>query len=340
VRAVKLVEAHRLELVEVDDPHPAADEVVVRVNGCGICGSDLSSYKVGLFTDGVPGHEFSGVVEEVGGDVRGWRAGDRTVVDPKMPCGVCEECTSGNAHRCAIALTAGLGFARPGAFAERVVAPARLLHRLPQRLPLEVACLVEPLSIAVHGVERASALLPDRPPWGELRAPAVVVGLGPIGLFTVAVLRHRGAADIVGVDPVPDRRRLAAELGAGTVLAGPAEVRAAAQPSPAVFECSGNADVLHVSADLVAPGGVLVLLGVPFGEARVAPLMWVTREIAVLGSIASSADDFAASIAMLDSDPSLARIVTRRVPLEQVPAAFEELIAPTGGGKVVVDPAL
>jgi len=329
MRAVKLVEAHRLELVELPDPVPAGDEVVVRVNGCGICGSDLSAYKVGLFTDNVPGHEFAGVIESAGDGVRGWQAGDRAVVDPKVSCGVCRDCLAGARHRCAMALTAGLGFARPGGFAELVLAPASLLHQLPGNLALEDACLVEPLSVAVHGVDRVD-LGPD--------STAVVVGLGPIGLFTVAVLRAEGVATVVGVDPVQDRRRLAADLGATATLATAAEVRASVDPASVVFECSGHADVLHTAADLVAPGGALVMVGVPFGEARVLPLMWVTREISIHGSIASTDEDFRRSITMLASDPGLARIVTRRVPLEAVPSAFEDLIAPSSGGKTVVDP--
>lgn len=330
MRAVKLLDAHKLELVELPEPEPGPGEVVVRVDGCGICGSDLSSYKVGLFTDAVPGHEFSGTVESVGDGVDAWAPGDRTVVDPKMPCGVCEDCLAGATWRCAIALTAGLGFARDGGFAERVLAPAHLLHRLPEALGLHEACLVEPLSIAVHGVERGRAR----------GGPAVVVGLGPIGLFTVAVLHARGFDPIIGVDPVEDRRRLALELGAANVVATAQEVRASVEPSPAVYECSGHPGVLHTAADLVAPGGVMVMLGVPFGEASVAPLMWVTREIAILGSIASSEQDFRESISMLAADPSLARIVTRRVSLDEVPAAFEDLIHPSHGGKLVVDPNL
>src|SRR5947208_8337663 len=107
MRAVKLVEARRLEAVEVPDPEPDANGVVIRVDGCGICGSDLTAYKVGLFTDNVPGHEFAGVVESVGSAAGGWSVGEQTVVDPKMPCGICDDCRSGNAHRCAMALTAG-----------------------------------------------------------------------------------------------------------------------------------------------------------------------------------------------------------------------------------------
>jgi threonine dehydrogenase-like Zn-dependent dehydrogenase len=107
-----------------------------------------------------------------------------------------------------------------------------------------------------------------------------------------------------------------------------------------VIECSGYAPLLHAAADLVAPGGRLVLVGVPFGEATVIPLMWVTREIEIIGSIASSGADFAVSLAMLAADPGIARVATRRIALAQVPEVFEELLTPSSGGKVVVDPAL
>jgi len=329
VRAVRLVDAHRLEPVDLPDPEPSEGEVVVQVNSCGVCGSDLSSYKVGLFTDSVPGHEISGTVAAVGPGAGRWRVGERTVVDPKLPCGVCDECAAGTPWRCAFALTAGLGFARNGGFAEQVLAPAHLLHRIPEDLPLEAACLVEPLSVALHGVVRA----------GEVSGPAVVVGLGPIGLFTVAALRSRGVEDVVGVDPVADRRRLASVLGAAQTVADIAEVRSLIAPAQAVFECSGVPTLLHRAADLVAPGGVLVMLGVPFGEATVLPLMWVTREIAILGSIASSEADFRDAISMLSADPGLSAVVTRRAGLSEVPALFEELIAPSSGAKAVVDPA-
>ncbi|HVC41761.1 MAG TPA: alcohol dehydrogenase catalytic domain-containing protein [Candidatus Saccharimonadales bacterium] len=331
MRAVRLVEAHRLELVDIPAPEAMPGEVVIRVDGCGICGSDLTSYKVGLFTDAVPGHELAGVIDSVGDGVTGWAHGASAVVDPKLPCGACEDCRSGASYRCAMALTAGIGFARDGGFAEFVAVPAPLLHRLPAGIALEHACLVEPLSVAIHGVDRARL----RP--GE---PVVVVGLGPIGLFTVATLHARGIGPIVGVDPVEDRRRLALDLGAATAVAELREVRGHIPPVPAVIECSGYAPLLHAAADLVAPGGRLVLVGVPFGEATVIPLMWVTREIEIIGSIASNADDFAVSLEMLTADPGIARVATRRASLAQVPEVFEELITPSSGGKVVVDPWL
>ncbi len=331
MRAVRLVEAHHLELVDIAAPEAAPGEVVLRVDGCGICGSDLTSYKVGLFTDAVPGHELAGVIETAGDGVTVWTAGDPAVVDPKIPCGACDDCRNGASYRCAMALTSGIGFARNGGFAELVAVPASLLHRLPTGLALEHACLVEPLSVAIHGVERAHLHPGD---------PAVVIGLGPIGLLTVATLHARGVGPIVGVDPVADRRDLALALGAATAVAELREVRSHVAPAPAVIECSGHAPLLHAAADLVEPGGRLVLVGVPFGEATVIPLMWVTREIEIVGSIASNAADFAVSLEMLAADPGIARVATRRVGLAQVPEVFEELITPSSGGKVVVDPRL
>lgn len=331
MRAVRLLGPHEMAVQELPEPAAVAGEVVVRVDGCGICGSDVSAYKLGLFAGSVPGHELAGVVEAVGEGVSGWSPGDLAVVDPKLPCGYCDDCTAGNGHRCAMALTAGIGFMRDGGFADRTAVPSQLLHRVPESLSLHDACLVEPLSVAIHGVERAQLHEP---------VPAVVVGLGPIGLFTVAVLRARGMDPVIGVDPVEDRRTLALRLGASTVVAELHEVRGTIAPAPAVFECSGNASLLYTAADLVQPGGILMLLGVPFGEATVMPLMWVTREIRIAGSIASGAQDFEASIDMLARDPSLARIVTRRIGLDEVPVAFEDLIAPSSGGKIVVDPSL
>jgi (R,R)-butanediol dehydrogenase/meso-butanediol dehydrogenase/diacetyl reductase len=331
MRAVTLVDAHQLELVELPDPEAVPGEVVMRVDGCGICGSDLTSYKVGLFTGTVPGHELAGVIESVGDGVTGWAAGDAAVIDPKIPCGACDDCRLGASYRCAMALTAGIGFARNGGYAELVATPAGLLHRLPPGLALEHACLVEPLSVAIHAAERAHLHPGD---------PAVVIGLGPIGLLVVATLHARGIGPIVGVDPVEDRRALGVLLGATTAVAEVREVRTHVQPSPAVLECSGYAPLLQAAADLVAPGGRLVLVGVPFAETTVIPLMWVTREIEIVGSIASSTADFTASLEMLARDPGIARIVTRRTGLADLDQVFDELISPVSGGKVVVDPRL
>src|SRR5438132_13783728 len=127
MRAVKVVAAHRLELVDVRAPEPAPGEVVVRVNGCGICGSDLTSYKAGLFTGVVPGHELAGTVAAVGTGVSAWAPGDAAIIDPKTPCGACDNCRADAGHRCALSLTAAICFPRDGRFCEQCAPHSPLL---------------------------------------------------------------------------------------------------------------------------------------------------------------------------------------------------------------------
>ena len=312
-------------------PEAMPGEVVIRVDGCGICGSDLTSYKVGLFTDAVPGHELAGVVESVGDGVIGWAAGDTAVVDPKIPCGVCDDCRT------------GARIAAPWRSPPASGLPATADSPNWSRCPRRCCTAFRP------GWRSSTPVWWSRCRWRSTAWSALgstpasrswSSASVPIGLFTVATLHARGIGPIVGVDPVQDRRRLALDLGAATAVSELREVRGHVAPVPAVIECSGYAPLLHAAADLVAPGGRLVLVGVPFGEATVIPLMWVTREIEIIGSIASSAADFAMSLEMLAADPGIARVATRRDSLAQVPEVFEELITPSSGGKVVVDPEL
>jgi threonine dehydrogenase-like Zn-dependent dehydrogenase len=325
VRAVRLTGPKSLELVELPSPTPAADEVVLRVAAAGICGSDLSCYKTGVFAGSVLGHEFSGVVEHADGG--GFAVGTPVLVDPKVPCGACADCLAGATYRCTAALTLGPGGTRDGGFAELVSVPSSCLYALPDGLAVEDGCLTEPLAVAIHGIERAGGVTP-----GE---DAVVVGLGPIGLLAVAALRARGAGRITGVDPVQVRRELATSLGADDAVTRVAEAPAGASM---VVECSGKADLLQDVTNLVAAGGRVVLLGVAIENSSVTTMVWVVREVTVVGSIASSPNDFTAAASLLAREPGIAGIITRRISLAELPAAFEQLVSSPADGKVVVEP--
>ena len=327
MRAVRLTGARQLHVIDLPRPKPAAGDVLIRVSACGICGSDLSCYKTGVFAGAVLGHEFAGVVEAVANGSGGFRPGQPVLIDPKLPCGECRDCLGGASHRCVSALTSGPGGMRDGGLAEFVSVPVSCVYPVPEGLSVEDGCLAEPMAVAIHGVDRGGGVSP-----GE---DAVVIGLGPIGLLTVAALRARGAGTITGVDPVEVRRRLAKQLGADTVVPS---VATAPTDVPLVFECTGRPDVLQEATNLTAAGGRVVLLGVPIGEATVMPLPWVAREISVVGSIASGPEDFVAAATMLAADPGIAAIITRRVPLDDVPAVFEELVTSPADGKIVAIP--
>jgi len=329
VRAVTLVEAERLEVVDLPAPEAGAGELLLRVTDCGICGSDLTSFKRGLFI-GVPGHEVAGVVEAVGSGVEGWRAGDRAVLRPSEGCGACDECQAGAYHRCIESLT-GSGTTRPGGYAELMAARADRLGRLPDGLEPEVACLAEPLSVAIHGIRRIGLSA------GE---DAIVLGLGWLGLLATAALRWLGAGRVFGVDPVDVRRDLASGLGAEAVFAGARDVRPDVDGAPLVLECSGRPEAIQQAIDLASPGGRVALLGIAVAEVTVIPVFWITREITVGGSINSRIEDFEEALRLLAARPEVARIVTTRVGLARVPATFHALLHPSGVGKVVIDPRL
>lgn len=331
MRAARLIEAGRIELETLPDPEPGPGDVVVRVAACGICGSDLSCYRTGVFAGSVLGHEFSGIVASAGPGVAAPSVGDPVTVDPKMPCGSCADCIAGATHRCVDALTVGIGEATPGAFADLVRVPAHRAHRLPAEVAVEDACLVEPLSVALHGLARAGTRECE---------DAVVLGLGPIGLLTVAALRARGAGEIVGVDPVAARRTLAAALGATRALPPGDDAAAAAARVPLVFECAGKPELIQQAANAIAPGGRIALVGIPFAEATVTPLVWITKELTVIGSIGAPDEEFREALALLAARPAIARTITRRVPLGAVPDVFAELLSPGDDAKVVVDPRL
>ena len=329
MRAVSLVEAERLEVVDLPAPEAEAGELLLRVTACGICGSDLTSYKRGLFI-GVPGHEVAGVIEAVGAGVDGWNAGDAAVLQPSGGCGACDECWAGSYHRCIESLT-GSGSTRPGGYAELMAARSDRLRRLPAGLEPEVACLSEPLSVAIHGIRRVGAVT------GE---DAIVLGLGSIGLLATAALRWLGAGRVFGVDPVDVRRELALGLGAEAVFARARDVRPDVDGAPVVLECSGRPEAIQQAIDLASPGGRVALLGIAVAEVTVIPVFWITREITVSGSINSRQDDFEEALRLLAARPEVARIVTRRIALAEVPATFEALLHPSGVGKVAIDPRL
>jgi len=225
----------------------------------------------------------------------------------------------------------GSGTTRPGGYAELMAARADRLRRLPEGLVPEVGCLAEPLSVAIHGIKRVGLKA------GE---DAIVLGLGSIGLLSVAGLRWLGAGRVYGVDPVEIRRELASGLGADAVFGRSTDARAAVDGAPVVLECSGRPEAIQQALDLARHGGRVVLLGIAVAEVTLVPVFWITREITVTGSINSQFEDFEEALRLLAARREVASIVTTRIGLTEVPATFQEMLHPSRVGKVVIDPRL
>lgn len=211
MKALALTATLQMGIVSIPRPDERAGAVVVRVAYCGICGSDLTRYFEGAVRafPQVLGHEISGTIDTVGAGVVGLAPGMHVVVAPLVPCGRCIKCGAGRPALCSN--YSFLGSREQGGLAEYVSVPAENITVLPETVPLRQAALVEPLTIAIHGVDRAEVGHNDT---------VAVFGAGVIGLLSIVALRRRGAGRIIAVDTQPRKLELAREFGADeTILA-------------------------------------------------------------------------------------------------------------------------
>ena len=224
-------------------PELGADDVLLEVSHCGVCGSDLH-----MFVDGwgapnsIGGHEFSGRVVAVGDDVTTWSPGDEVVGGPSQRCGKCEYCLAGRPQLCVGRSNPGVGDFQ-GAFADFVRVREPELLRVPPGVSMRAAALTEPLAVALHGLTRGGVRAGQR---------ILVTGCGPIGALTLAAARARGITDVVASEPHPSRRALAERLGA--VVVAPDELGRPAMPFDLVAR-RPRRDVLphrdHAAGELV-----------------------------------------------------------------------------------------
>ena len=337
-----------VEEITVDPP--GAREVVVRVEACGVCHTDLHVIETGGWGMPFPillGHEGAGVVEEVGDEVSQVRPGDRVVVAWRAPCGdACRACRRGDPRRCSNnlrprrrlrrAADGGLLTAvlRSGAFADRVVVHEAQAVKMPDALPAEQSCLLA----CGFSPGAGAALWTTRVQPGSAVA---VIGCGGVGLSAVQGARLAGAAAIVAVDVLPEKLELALELGATHAVHAEnavAEVKELTDGGvdyafSAVTSPAGLVDAVR----MCAYGGVATLVGVPppgwtLDVDLERDLFWPKVGIAVThGGDTLPQEDFPfLAQAALDGRIDLQRFVTRTIGLEEVPAALEELHRPTG----------
>ena len=348
MRAAQWVDPERLDLAEVEEPAPADGQALVQVSECGICGSDLSSFKGGLGTrpGQVLGHEFSGTVIAAPG-VEGLSDGDRVTVRPLTPCGACDRCLAGDVHLCEAGRGLDIGYGVSGAFADRVLVPRALvgqtIFKLPDAVSDRAGALVEPLAVAL----RATRLGEPEP--GDV---AVVFGLGIIGLGAVHWLKSMGASTVIAVDPSELRRDRARELGADVVvdpvsasavdavaeITGPGLYGAGAR-ADVVLECSGAPQAFADAIRVARSGARLVIAALYKNKVEFRPDRLVEKELTVRGSFAYR-DEFSAVITELERgglDPD--RLVSHSFPLERIQEAFAVQLDAARSVKVTVSPA-
>lgn len=310
-------------LKPVPVPTPAADEVCIRVEAVGLCGTDLPIFKgVRPVTYPlIPGHEFAGVVTAVGSAVTGFAVGDRVAPGLVVHCGRCDFCRQGLESLCDRIYE--IGIHTDGAFAEYAVAPEKTLHRLPERLSFEAGAAIDPIASAYRPVRKAAV---------SSRDTVVVFGPGPIGLYALQIARVEGArrVAVVGTDGDAGRLALAGELGAErTVDASrqpPAEAVAEwtdGRMADVVIEATGAAGVAGDCLSCLRKGGRLSLAGIFHRPATVDLGDVVRREIRVTGSICYTWLDFQACLDLVaQGRVRVEPMISHRLPLAEIGTAL------------------
>jgi L-iditol 2-dehydrogenase len=319
----------RFTVDDAPDPVAGPGQVVVDVAAAGICGTDIHATQ-GLFPWKPPmimGHEYTGVVREVGGGVNRRLVGRAVACEPSYGCGACLHCRQGRISQCAKAT-------RVGGFAERAALPADCVHPLPKGLDPVTAALAEPAACCLSGLEMF-AMPRD--------ATVVVIGGGIMGLLTMAIARRRGARRLVLSDPLEERRQLARRLGARVVVdptreSLPDRVMAltGGRGAEVVCEAVGKPELVAQAFSMVKPTGVLQLVGVnPKGSPIPVDLYDAHfREIRIHGAYGRGTA-FRRALALL---PTLGvkRLIGSRFPLARIEDAFAHAAAGRGAKTVII----
>ena len=311
MRAVKSSD-RKIQVIEV--PAPAGEGLRVRVRSAGICGSDLLMLSRGLLAHTI-GHEFAGLLDD-----------DTPVaVQPTTPCGACELCRAGSYQLCEACVGSTLGVYRDGGMADEVRVAPECIVPLADGVRAEDACLVEPLAVAIHGLEKVGAQPGQR---------VAIVGAGSVGLAAAAAARFRGCQ--VDVVARHDAQHRAAEvLGAGREPHGVYDL---------AIDAAGNEGAIARAVELARPGGGLLLLGWDWERVVLPGAAVAAKELAVRATMTYSHEsalrDVDAAAALLAERPEVpAALISHRFPLDEAPRAFEVARDRRAGAiKVVLEP--
>ncbi|MPZ22609.1 MAG: alcohol dehydrogenase catalytic domain-containing protein [Dehalococcoidia bacterium] len=326
---------------DLPEPVPTAGQVLLRVDYCGICGTDVH------FNEGPPfaipeqgvilGHEFSGEIVDVGPGVGRERVGEKVAVLHLLPCGRCHYCVSGFENLCLKPdEVVGLG-ALPGGFAEYVAINQAMAIPLGDEFTTRVGAVIEALAVAHHGVE-VSGIQPGQ--------SALVIGCGPIGILTTQVLHAIGVENVVASEITAYRRQMASKLGIATVV-NPSEVdlaetlRESAGPLGVeyVFECTGLPGPFTEGLSLLRAAGTMMAIGVGSQPMQITTHQLVTRQHTIKGSLAYS-DDYTASKELIRKGLDVEHLISAERGLDDVLPAIEELASGAEQCKVLISPLI
>jgi len=331
-RTIKAAVLHGIEDLRIEDiPMPTItrdDDVLVKVDSVGICGSDVHYYAHGRIGSAVVtepiilGHEPAGTVVELGEGVSAPAAGTRVAVEPGWPCGECEFCRRGRYNICRSIRFLGMPPGNSGAYCEYITAPAEFVFPIPDSMSIEHGSMIEPLAVGLHAVELAGV----RPDY-----TAAVLGEGSIGLFTTRCTKLAGALTIYATDLLDFRLEAARHQGADvTVNAAETDPVAAILDATdgrgvdVVFEAAGAPETPQQAIDIAVPGGVIVMIGICPEQPVKTDITEARRKELVVRHCRRFCHDFPRAISLAAAGVvDMGRVGTHRFGLDDIAEGFE-----------------
>lgn len=329
-----------VRIEKVPDPCAGPGEVVVRVRACGLCGTDIAKYRYRLVKPPIVlGHEVAGDVVEVGSGAARFKVGDRVVVPHHIPCFVCDYCRHGHHTMCRDFKPTNID---PGGFAEFLrVKPASVakgMLPMPEDLSYDAASMAESTACCVRGILRCNIAPGDS---------VAVIGAGPAGLIHAQLARVLGAGKVISTDLVQARLEAALELGADDVINVSSE-----EPVEKVKDLtSGGADVVIVAVghpgpqaqalEMVKKGGLVNFFAEcpPGSELKLDPNLMYHSEVTLLGSYSSTPPDLRMALLLIHSGRvNVERLITHRLPLDELQKAFDLAVEAQQSLKIVINP--
>ncbi|MFX0020611.1 MAG: zinc-binding dehydrogenase [Promethearchaeota archaeon] len=315
----------RINKVEVRDdlpkPQIQANEALIKVKNCGICGSDIGSFLTGALESQkiILGHEFSGEIVEIGKHIKDLKVGDRVTANPNVPCLECRYCREGQEVLC---IHNTIGVTHNGALAEFVKIRADRVHKLPDSISFEEGAMVEPLANAIQAVKVSDFKIGNN---------AAVFGMGTIGLLTIQALKIAGASNIYAIEPVESKHKLALELGADKAFTPNKWSRITKLTEKIgpdfIFDCVALPETIITSLQLIKRGGSIIVIGIhsePFEMKGILQLM--SKNITIKGMFLVDQDSFKTALNLLEQKRvNVKSIITKKVKLDQVPETFNKL---------------
>ncbi|NHJ22444.1 MAG: hypothetical protein EAX91_15970 [Candidatus Lokiarchaeota archaeon] len=312
-------------VVKDDLPMPSVkpEEALIKVKYCGICGSDVESFKkAGMYGSGIIiGHEISGEIIEIGDNVKKLKIGDLITINPNVPCYNCYWCNQNQENKCKFAPRA-IGTLSDGAMAEFFSVNEERIHILPDSISLEEGAMIEPLAVGIYAVQESGIKIGEN---------VAVFGTGTIGLITILALKLAGAGNIYALEPVESKHKIALEMGAAKTFT-PQNWKKVQKLCDKIgptyiFDCVGISETITSAINLVRKGGHITLIGMDPEITDLKNFYGIAvKNVTLRGIYAYNQDTFKTVINLLEQKRvNIKPLITKIIKLDEVPSAFEDI---------------